>query len=474
MNINSTMLNRMGVFMEDQQGKYYILEETTGKRWHFKLSCERCVSYSYVKDGAWTKPVNIDMQKIKNFSAAIDAGDKIHLLAYTFSRQLLYYTWESDAWKGVILEKIVSRFQDISYLNVLTSHSLTHILYYISNSLKKATEHLIHFVSDGKGWEGGKVWNFASDTSAVIFAGFVDEDDALHLSYGNQYKSESRLYVCNFSPLTLKWSSPINIHKGLLKHKDANMFADKNTSGSTDIHIIWKEEKKQENTVASFSINYMRYNETLSTEEYSKTHRVLFDGESEPKLLVVNKIKTLACLWLSNENVYCIESSDNGSTWSSFREFAKTQNKNCFFYYFTSLVNALNPPTQVLWGSEASMLSIPSVRSSTETKQALQAEPDRIKQLESRLDEVVLLVNEMQEGIKDNNKHQMEILLKRLLIEFDEMQRRQAKSYKGKHGIKLPSPKIVPHTKHEHPETPGDKITLGKTKILVNPEEDEP
>jgi hypothetical protein len=120
------------------------------------------------------------------------------------------------------------------------------------------------------------------------------------------------------------------------------------------------------------------------------------------------------------------------------------------------------------------MLSIPSVRHSTSPNQALPPEPDRIKQLESRLDEVVLLVNEMQERIKDNNKHQTEILLKRLLIEIDEMQRRQAKTYKGKPGTMRPNPKIVTYTNQEQPETIGEKITLGKTEILVNPEVEEP
>lgn len=468
------MLHRTGVFMDEQEGKFYILEESSGKRWHLKLSCEKHISYSFTQDGAWTKPTDIDLQKVKHFSAAIDAGNIIHVLAYTISRQLLYYTFEGTEWKGVILEKITSRFHDVSYLNVFASRSHTHILYYISNSLRKATEHLIHFVSDGKGWEGGKVWNFVSDSSAVILSGFVDENDILRMLYGNKYKNESCLNICHFSPQTLKWSSAVNIHKSLSKHKDACIFADRNNSGGTDIHIIWKEEKKQENIVASFSINYMRYNEALALEDCSKSQRILYEGESEPKLPVVTMFKTLACLWSLNNNVFCTESSDNGNTWSSLREFSQPQNKDGVFYHFTSLAKISKPPTQVFWGSEASMLSIPPAKTSVETKQALPPEPDRIKQLEGRLDEVVLLVNEMQERMKDSNKHQMDILLKKLLIEFDEIQRRQAKSYKGKPVTKRTNPKIVTNTKPEQLETTGEKITIGKTEILVNPEEEEP
>lgn len=474
MYIDSTMLHGTGVFMNEHEMKSYILEEISGKRWHLRLSCEKHISYSYVQDGAWTKPADIDNQRVKDFAVTIDAGNKIHLLAYTISRQLLYYTFEGNEWKGVILEKITSRFHDISYLDVFSSCSHTHILYYISNSLRKATEHLVHFVSDGKGWEGGKVWNFVSDSSAVILSGFVDENAVLYLLYGNQFKNDSQLHICIFSPQTLKWSSPVNIHKGYSKYKDARIFIDRNTSDVKNIHIVWKEEKKQENLVVSFSVNYLRYNETSTPEDYSKSHRILFDGESEPKLPVLTKSKTLNCLWLLSNNICCAESSDNGDTWSGFREFPQTQNKNCFFYFLTSPANSLKPPTEVFWGSEASMLSISTVKTSIETKQASPPEPDRIKQLEGKLDEVVSLVNEMQERIKDNNKHQMETLLKRLSIEFDDIQRRRAKSYKGKPGTKRPNPNIVTHTKNEQPETSDEKITLGKTKILVNPEEEEP
>jgi len=464
----------MGVFMESFERKSYVLEQATGKRWRFNLNPQMQITYSYVKDGVWTTPDTIDRQKVNSFTVTVDSNDKIHILAHTASRQLIYFESAENGWKGSILEKIVSRFHNISYFDVFSTHKLIHILYYISNTLRKGTESMIHFTGDGNKWEGGKVFNFLSDDSISIFSGFVDSVDALHILHSGRVNKERRLYIRRFDPFSMSWTQSEHIHQNPHRYKECYLYIESGSSGLSIYHIVWKEEQKQEDSPSSYAIMYMRREENSPSETGNNAAVKLYEGDAEPKYPVITIAKNMQCQWFMNDTIYMSESPDNGNTWLSPQMFSQTRNEKAALFRFISLVHGNRPITKETWGSEASMLSIPVNKALVETLQAPSADHNRITRLEERIEELVATINAVQERMNVNSEHQQsEKMVKRLLAEFEHMRQRQARSYKGKTTTQRRNPMSSEQVKSEPTDSKGEKFALGKIDILINPEEEE-
>lgn len=186
-------------------GNSYLLEESLGKQWYFAMTDQQIIEYSWKVDKTWTKPVPVDNQSIRQFSVTIDRNDTIYLLAYNTSKQLIYYEWKEDQWYQRLLLPISSRFENISFLEILSTQHHIHLFYYIENSLKRAQESLIHSYLKGGKWNSEVLMNFLTDQ--IVTPQLIRSYDKgnIFLVYTRRIQNQSRCYYVYYDNDNNAW-----------------------------------------------------------------------------------------------------------------------------------------------------------------------------------------------------------------------------------------------------------------------------
>ena len=64
-------------------------------------------------------PINTLIQTYKGYSVTLDSKGIIRLIAYTTTRQLVYYEFLEGKWNSQVVDRIYSRYQDIPYYFIL-------------------------------------------------------------------------------------------------------------------------------------------------------------------------------------------------------------------------------------------------------------------------------------------------------------------------------------------------------------------
>ena len=138
-------------------GRRFVLEDKEETKWLFFLSPSNRILYCRLSEENKSQNSMVDSQPVKDFYATIDGNGVVRILAYTFSRQLVYYEWSNGRWIRQILERIYSRFQNIPFISILSGSNITYVLYYIESSLTKSEEFLVHYYLQEEKWYGGPI-----------------------------------------------------------------------------------------------------------------------------------------------------------------------------------------------------------------------------------------------------------------------------------------------------------------------------
>jgi|GEM_PF-3095386 len=328
--------------MVNCEEKAFLLEEASGRRWYFYLTPEKQIHYSYQENHEWVKPSPIDRQKVKMFCATIDTNGRIYLIAYTLSKQLIYYEWEGSQWVSSIMHRIHSRFQDISFLSVISTYKTVHILYYIESSLRMSSEILIHYYLNGDKWNGDKLWTFSSNDSVRPQGLFADQRDDLHFLYSRPTQKGEALFYSRFDSSALSWSTPVFLYQSAYPFHSCCLHSDQNRK----LHLLWKESADNMSRIKYLEIGTKN---TVPFEPSSEL--VLYESQEDLYFPTLIFLKNIYCFWNVGGLVYYRQSS-NGIDWDEPTVLPSTQNQKMSFYYFTSFNYKDLTPTLGLWGMD--------------------------------------------------------------------------------------------------------------------------
>jgi hypothetical protein len=292
-----------------ETGFSYLVEESLGKQWHFTLSSEQKIQYACRENGRWTEPVSIDNQSVKLFRAAIDKRDRIHLLAYTLSKQLIYYEWDGDQWYHRMLYRISSRFENISYLEVLSTAGSIHLLYYIENSLKRAQESFVHSYLDNGRWKSDILMNFLTDQIVVPQLACSDEKGNLYCIYTKTLRNQAHCYFIKFDNRNAIWSKPVVLFHKPVKCSSFNGFVD----SAGIMHIIWQERAAQK---------YSLYYKKIDTEalNFSSIEICIHEGNSPFLYPCISSGNGYHCWWIQDGKAMASHADHKGNHWDPPRE----------------------------------------------------------------------------------------------------------------------------------------------------------
>ncbi len=284
--------------------KSYLLEESLGKQWYFTLNDQQLIVYYRRTEKTWTDATPIDSRAVRHFSVTIDKNDNIHLLAYNTSKQLIYYEWRGEQWYQRLLYPISSRFENISYLELLSIHTHIHLFYYIENSLKRAQESLIHsYLSDGK-WNSDVLMNFLTDQSVTPQLIRSDDKGNLFCVYTRRIQNQTRSYYIYYDINSKAWAKPSILFQKPCICSEFNG----QTDSSGNFHMVWVEEIGSE-----YRINYKSINPDF---KYTASETVcIHEGIEQvqnPSLHIAGK---LYCFWVQDGRGMASQGDASGRHW---------------------------------------------------------------------------------------------------------------------------------------------------------------
>jgi len=476
------------------------------------LSSDNRILYSNLKKENIYQNI-VDSQPVKDFYATIDKNGTIRILAYTLSRQLVYYEWFNKRWERQILERVYSRFQNISYISILSSSTNIHILYYIESSLTKSAESLVHYYLQDEKWYGGRVWKFISDESTTMRTAFIDSKDDLHIIFTKRKKNEgTNFFHARFHSNLLSWTGPSHIHTSTGSCEQLQLYVDMDEN----IYLVWKESID--------NIYWIKYLYQIKGEPvpswseatlYQSSHEI-----SSPTLVHRNE---LLCLWKENNILYQIKSLDSGKSWSRPHSLTENPGEQLNLFHFISYNKNKFPSHSInLWGqgypdirlagidwydsSQGTHFPKPSLQPDyssqlAEIREAISLINNEIKQtktqlgnLSSQVNQLYSAVYELQEqfNLKEKSIFAIQTEIKRLGFEIRKIQQRP-KQISNIESVKKNTTSIPDkleannsiESDTEEQSTPSkseqstenskktEKITLGNTTIIINPEDSE-
>jgi len=321
------------------ESAYYLMDQE-GTLWFFYLSENQKIGYAINIQGEWSAHKYIDSQPIKDYSVALDSKGIIRLVAYTATRQLVYYEFLEGKWNSQVIERIYSRYQDIPYFFIRSSALGVHILYYLNHSLSRSGETMVHYYLQGGKWNGGRVWKFVSDQMTVIHNSCVDHNNNLQLLFTQRWRNKDHLYHCVYDHASLSWMEPVHIHSTLSSHS-YRLFA----GSSGDLHILWSTE-----TEGKYRIHHLLRPESVqdipNTWQKSMIHETTHRIETP---VMAEDADRLYCFWKEDRLIYEKSSSDLGKTWSSPQPVRESMDYDATLLNYIYLNNGV-PNSLSLWG----------------------------------------------------------------------------------------------------------------------------
>jgi len=475
-----------------QTGLPYLVEESLGKKWYFFLSDQQRIQYACNENGVWTEETPIDGQLVKTFSVTIDRNDKIYLLAYTLTKQLIYYEWDGSQWYQRLLYRITSRFENISRLLVLSTLSHIHLFYYIESSLKRAQESFVHAILEEGRWKSDVIMNFLTDQTVMPEMICSDYKGNLHCVYTKALRNRTQCYFIKYDNEHKIWTKPTLLFQRSGKCSGFNGFADP----SNVLHMVWTEEIKEK-----YYLNYRRIDtEVLS---FSGTHVCIREATTPMLYPCIHSGNGYHCFWNQDGRSMASYADKTGLHWDKARDISDKE-----LFPYIRIYKTLDSRTHTVlelgdgypgfkWSTSYSIVEgqksfeSPDVDAKSNNKSNkeeqgskqldYQEEPsiledirllsEKIEKASSRMDDFYTALYQLQEYIrqKDKSFYQMDAQIRKLSFEID-----QLRTSRTSNRIKVSSYTENEDTKEtsENDDTGTEKIQLGNVSILVNPEEE--
>ena len=456
-----------------ETGLPYLVEESLGKQWYFTLSDQQKIQYTCKENGVWSETVPIDGQSVKFFRVTIDKRDKIYLLAYTLAKQLIYYEWNGDQWYQRMLYRVSSRFENISYLLILSTATHIHLFYYMENSLKRAQESFVHSYLENGRWKSDVLMRFLTDQSVVPQLILSDEKGNLLCVYTKTLRNHTHCYLTRFDNKHSVWSKPAVLFQKPEKCSSFNGFTD-----STGIlHMVWTEDAGEK-----YRLNYKK----IDTEalNFSGADVCIWEGTVPMRYPCIFSGNGYHCFWIQDGKGMASHVEQAGQHWDAAREIPDQKLLPYIHIYKTldgrsqavlelgdgypgfarSVGNSLAGRQENRPGSEKNMQNSrkeedggrPTVRPDASILQDLRQLSGKVDKATTRMDEFYNALYQLQDYIrqKDKSFFQIDAQIRKLSFEIE-----QLRLAKGSGRVRAAGYSVAP-AEHsmEDQETSADRI----------------
>ena len=289
----------------------YYMEDSLGKQWFFTLSDQQKIQYTCRENSQWTEEKPIDGKTVRFFSSTMDNQDRICLLAYTLAKQLIYYEWDGKQWYQRLVYRVSSRFEDISWLSVLSDASHVHLLYYIENSLKRAQESFVHSYSENGRWKSKVFLHFLTDQNAMPQLITSDQSGNLVCVYTKTLRDHTQCCLIRFDNIQQIWSGPATLFQTTDRCSNFNGTVDSDGF----LHMVWCEDTNQ-----THRLNYKKIDTKARIPDSADSGICVWESPDPIQVPCIFSGKEFHCSWIQGEKGMVSRKKPADQHWETARE----------------------------------------------------------------------------------------------------------------------------------------------------------
>jgi hypothetical protein len=289
----------------------YFVEDSLEKQWFFTLSDQQKIQYACRENGQWSEKIPIDGKTVRFFSVTMDNQDRICLLAYTLGKQLIYYEWDGRQWYQRTVYRVSSRFEDISWLSVLSNASHVHLFYYIENSLKRAQESFVHSYSENGRWKSKVLLHFLTDQNATPQLVTNDKSGNLVCIYTKILRGHTQCCLIRFDNLQRIWSRPVTLFQKPDRCSNFNGTVD--TDGL--LHMIWCEDANPK-----YRLNYKKIDTNSRAPSSADPDVCIWEGPNPVQVPCIFSERGPHCFWIQGKKGMGSRKEPTDQHWETTRE----------------------------------------------------------------------------------------------------------------------------------------------------------
>lgn len=251
----------------------------------------------------------------------IDKNDTLHLVLLEEFGNLLYYKLIDNKWSSGVIGRFDLQSNIYKQIEILFISDKLHIIYNFSNLINSNVWTIQHIIYSDKTEEANIISRYISTKNPKYFLIDVDSKGTIHLLYNTNMK-KFEIFHSFYNPYTNYWSSKTN----KISEKDSiNLFPYIFIDTKDNVHVIWLKSNINKYTIEYLKMNangkkkYIWRHIKLSDINISKYPAIIFEEDSKLKLLYVY-----------NNSVKLIKSTDYGDSWS-IEENSYPINNNTIF-----------------------------------------------------------------------------------------------------------------------------------------------
>ncbi len=452
-----------------------MLEALSGTMWHIYADENSRIMYTKKQDNIWLDPLLLDRFVAKNFSATIGIDEKVHLIVYTATKQLIYYQWNGNQWLYSIISTIRSRFQDVIFTKILADREHIHMIYHVGNTLFKSTETVYHYYGNGFNWQGGKILSFPSEDNINIIDVYWYNADNIYLNYSHKKDNNTYIYISKFNRKEYIWTNANLLVKTPIYLNKIQICADTNEN----IHTIGINEENN-----MYTLHYIE----------DGNDRTILSAKPEPFVSPLIKCLndgSIYIAWSMNDKIFSIISTDRGKSFNKLKEISShdislfehvTIDDNNFSHSkksFARLYPRFEVHEKLILSdikTEQAILYYPKTDELETMKKEVNSLKNQVSHFVNQFDDLYSILNSLRERIiqYEQSLYQMQLTIKRQTNEIERLQKLSSKkNYQNAVNYSIEYEQNEHNDKIEMSGEENEEIiNVGNTKIIINREED--
>lgn len=247
---------------------------------------------------------SLNDKNILKYTTHIDENNIVHIIALTNIGELNYYKYADQKWSKTTIAKFDMKSNIYNQIEILMVKNTLHVIYNYSNIINSNIWTIQHVVYGSD--EKHNAIRYISKRTPDPFSVDIDKQGTIHLLYRNNI-SNPQIYHSFYSPYTKAWSS---ISKQISSDNSNNFLPFLFIDSQDNLHGLWLEEidgKEKIKYLRMSSIGKEKYiwkEISLPYIQLSKYPPIIFEENNKLKLI-----------FLSNDNIGYLYSSDYGNTW---------------------------------------------------------------------------------------------------------------------------------------------------------------
>lgn len=250
----------------------------------------------------------IEESGVLKYAITLDKNNNINLIYLLKSGQLNLNIYDDLKWNSYTIGNLDTRANRYNHFEVLFVNDKLNLIFTYSNLINSNIYTIQHITYDNGPGEKYNIIRYISNKLGDPFV--VDSDDlgTIHLLYNTITNNDSYIFHSFYSPFTRGWSNnPNELSSREVQNISPYLFVDSKSS----LHGLWIESNKNVNSFKYFKMNIR------GKEKYIwKPVRIPYISPDNCRPILYEEGKQLKLLYMRNNHLYYIYSTDYGNSWS--------------------------------------------------------------------------------------------------------------------------------------------------------------